>query len=1102
VLSRSYYLSEGTTAWSFATTVVVTNPNQQAAAVTVTFLKPAGTIVTTGFSVPAQSQYRLNPASVAGMSSTDFATVVTSADGLPLLVERSMTWDGQAYGSHAEAAVDSLSTTWHFSEGLQGNRFQGYLLVGNPGAEAADITVTFLFEDRAPVSRTYRAAATSRFTVPLGTIAELDGRPFGLSVVSSRPISAERALYFSTASRFWDGGHVSSGTRSASATWLFSEGATHRYFDTYLLLLNPGHEAATVTLTYRPNGGTPIVRTHTVPGERRVTLDVSSESGELADADFWIDVTSSHPIVAERAMYWPHGPDAWTDGHASAGSVSGATNWAFADGMVGGPNSAQTYLLLANPSDTDAQVRVSMVYEDGEATVTTRSISAGARETVWVNGVAGIIAGRHFWMRVDSTNGVPVVAERSTYSDAAGEPWTAGSSLVGTPLTVGATPSAPVATVSASSRTYMEGTGPLTLDPGLTVSDADSVVLAGATVSIATGFRSGEDLLALPGIPGIAATYNASTGVLTMSGNASVAAYQAALRAVTYASSRLPASPSARRVTFSVTDGVLTSAPSSLDLTIQAQVGPSITAPATFTTRLSDLPATIPLTLADPDTPLGQLTITWRSSNHELLGDNEGTVVGSGADRQLSLRTLMRRYGSTNVAITVSDGLHEASTVVAVTIVPGRFYYLAEGTTQWQFKTEVVITNPNEVAAPVAVTFLKPNGAIVVRDFTVPALTQHVIEAATVPGLESTDFSTVIESVNELALLIERKMTWDGLAYGAHAEGAVTGAARQWYFAEGVEARGFETFILVANPGAAQAAVTVTFLPDDGAPVSRTYSVGPTSRFTLAARQVPGVVGKSFGLRIDSTQPVAVERATYFTANGRLFEGGHVSSGVTGPARTWQFSEGATANFFDTYLVLANPGEVSSTVSVTYRTHTGVVVTRSHVVPAGARKTIDIVLEDQQLVNAHFWIDVRATEPVVAERPMYWAWKGQWREGHVSAGMERAATVWGFADGSAGGPGGGQTFLLLANPGEQDSEVEVTLTAENGATVVRNYTVGAGLRQTVWISGLIAEVDGRRFWARVASRNGVPILAERSMYWDAVGQVWAAGTTVAGTPLR
>ena len=78
----------------------------------------------------------------------------------------------------------------------------------------------------------------------------------------------------------------------------------------------------------------------------------------------------------------------------------------------------------------------------------------------------------------------------------------------------------------------------------LALSDVDSATLTGATVSITGNFTAGQDVLGFVDQNGITGSYNAATGVLTLSGTATVADYQAALRSVTYFNSeRQPRRP-------------------------------------------------------------------------------------------------------------------------------------------------------------------------------------------------------------------------------------------------------------------------------------------------------------------------------------------------------------------------------------------------------------------------------------------------------------------------------------------------------------------------------------------------------------------------------
>jgi hypothetical protein len=65
---------------------------------------------------------------------------------------------------------------------------------------------------------------------------------------------------------------------------------------------------------------------------------------------------------------------------------------------------------------------------------------------------------------------------------------------------------------------YLVGGPAVAIGPNLSLSDAESTSLQSATVSIATGFLAG-DILGFTGQPGVGGSYNAATGVLTLTGS-------------------------------------------------------------------------------------------------------------------------------------------------------------------------------------------------------------------------------------------------------------------------------------------------------------------------------------------------------------------------------------------------------------------------------------------------------------------------------------------------------------------------------------------------------------------------------------------------------
>jgi hypothetical protein len=98
------------------------------------------------------------------------------------------------------------------------------------------------------------------------------------------------------------------------------------------------------------------------------------------------------------------------------------------------------------------------------------------------------------------------------------------------------------------------------LAPGLTVSDADSTTLAGATVQVSGGTFAGDGdvLAAMTTGTGITASYNAGTETLTLSGTDTLAHYNQVLETVTFHSSSSAADVLAhptRTIEWQVDDG-------------------------------------------------------------------------------------------------------------------------------------------------------------------------------------------------------------------------------------------------------------------------------------------------------------------------------------------------------------------------------------------------------------------------------------------------------------------------------------------------------------------------------------------------------------------
>ncbi len=122
-------------------------------------------------------------------------------------------------------------------------------------------------------------------------------------------------------------------------------------------------------------------------------------------------------------------------------------------------------------------------------------------------------------------------------------------------INVGTANEAPVVAANGGTLAYTENDVAAPINSLLTVGDADSVNITKATVKITGGFAIGQDILGFTNQNGITGSYNAATGVLTLTGAATVANYQAALRSVTYSNSSEDPSATPRILSFQVDDG-------------------------------------------------------------------------------------------------------------------------------------------------------------------------------------------------------------------------------------------------------------------------------------------------------------------------------------------------------------------------------------------------------------------------------------------------------------------------------------------------------------------------------------------------------------------
>jgi len=287
-------------------------------------------------------------------------------------------------------------------------------------------------------------------------------------------------------------------------------------------------------------------------------------------------------------------------------------------------------------------------------------------------------------------------------------------------------------------------------------------------------------------------------------------------------------------------------------------------------------------------------------------------------------------------------------------------WYLAEGSTVPPFDTWVLLMNPNPVATVAQLRFMREDGSVVDRNELVPAMGRKSVFVNmlfTTPG-----FATQVTA--DQPIVVERAMYFDN-DQGGHDTLATATPGLTWYLAAGASRAGFDTWLLVENPGGAPANVKASFITETGAVVSQPLFVLPHSRSSLYTD--PLVPDSAYGIRIDSDQPVVAERAVYFD-NGRA---GFDSTAVAAPATEWFLPEGATSGSFEEQLAVLNPQNQPANVQVDYRPEDGDAppAQRFSVGPT-SRMTLDV---NAQVLDTNVALHITADRPIVVERVSYFA---------------------------------------------------------------------------------------------------------------------------------
>ncbi len=498
------------------------------------------------------------------------------------------------------------------------------------------------------------------------------------------------------------------------------------------------------------------------------------------------------------------------------------------------------------------------------------------------------------------------------------------------------------------------------------------------------------------------------------------------------------------------------------DASVTVPAGADVNSTFTATTAPTNTPtntATATSTATATRTPTATATATATATPIATNTTGPGpTATSTGTATSTATPTKTPTATGTPTSTPIPTSTSTATSTPPPTVSPLSHWYFAEGSTQPGFSTFLLLENPGAAPANVSVTYYKESGAPVVKSYAVRAASRlNILVNNEVPN---SAVSMKVESAS--AIYAERAMytRLDG-----HASHGIALPSPTWYFAEGSTASPFQTWVLLFNPNATTAHATITFMRENGTTVVRTFTLAPNSRTNVYANTI--VPNAAIATSVSADQPIVAERAMYFGT------GSHGATGVTAPGQVWYLAEGYTGPNYDTWVLIANPGDAPAQTTVAFLRDDSTVVTRTYTINARTRLSIYANLV---VPNSAFGARVTSTRPVVVERAMYFGVPSA-RGGHNSEAAAQPAAIWHFAEGST--QPAFNTFILLMNPNDTPASVGLNFLQEAAPATPYSVVVPANSRRTIWVNQIIS---GVAFSTIVTSDR--PIVAERAMYFN------------------
>jgi hypothetical protein len=229
------------------------------------------------------------------------ASIEVTSD-VPVIAEGSTYRNNRREGSSSVGAT-APATDYFLPEGSTAWKFTTYVLVQNPNSTPTDVTLTYMTPGGPKTQPPFTMPADSRKTIRVNDF--LANTDFSTQVHGTRPIIAERSMYWGAGTALGEASHESIGLSGPHVTFYLPDGQTSGGHETYTLVQNPNPVPVNVQVTYMTATGAGNVSwSESIPANARKTFNMADKLASGRASVMVTSTTTGKKIVVERSMYW------------------------------------------------------------------------------------------------------------------------------------------------------------------------------------------------------------------------------------------------------------------------------------------------------------------------------------------------------------------------------------------------------------------------------------------------------------------------------------------------------------------------------------------------------------------------------------------------------------------------------------------------------------------------------------------------------------------------------------------------------------------------------------------------------------------------------